>query len=98
MNPKIISLGEDFREYPKEWWGSRDVAKAAAEDLARATAQQLPRDFEPLPSAPVTLSLNSLSLGGPPSRAERRRLGLPPRPGRLDALLAKHGIKPKPRQ
>jgi hypothetical protein len=99
-DPRVISIGSDFRDYPREFWGTRDRARARAEDRARALLQAsrpLPAAFGPLPGPPVSFSVNPLRLDAPVSSAERRRLGLPPR-HELDARLAKLGIRPRSRR
>jgi hypothetical protein len=89
---RIVSLGEDYRQWPRAWWGSRDIA----DDRARAAleaSRPLPTTFAPLPGPPVSLSVNPFS-DPPPSSADRRRLGLPPRAD-LDARLKALGIQPR---
>jgi hypothetical protein len=95
-DPNVISIGDDFRDFSPEHWGTRDRAQAQAEDRARAAleASKPPaRDFRPLPGPPVTLSVNPFG-PAPPSSADDRRLGLTPRLD-LDGRLAKLGIRPR---
>lgn len=67
-NDKILSLGEDFRSWPKEWWGTRDIEKACAQDSVALEASMTST------IAPRT--------GQPASDASAFRLNVPPNPPR----------------
>jgi hypothetical protein len=94
-NPHIVTVGDAQarKETPREFWGAADYAAAAAEDRARAMMNHPPRDFAPLPGPAISLSVNPLA-PAPTSSGDRRRLGLPPRPG-MDGLLGRLGIRPR---
>jgi hypothetical protein len=83
-DPNIVSLGSDFRSAPREFWGTRDRAKAAREERVRAELRALTREpqrkFEALPAMSPTPA-GGFSLHATPSRASDAR-------GRsVDALL-----------
>jgi hypothetical protein len=70
-NDKITSLGDDFRKWPREFWGTRDIAQARAEELAKAALRPTPRKFEALPGPPIpdsTLKLLDVCIVRPPRR------------------------------
>jgi len=86
-DPKIISIGDDYRQYPKRFWGTRDKARAADEASARA---QL-RELQPLPGKPVPGDPSALRLyghGGQRGRDEARTR-------RVETLLGELGIRPR---
>jgi len=86
-DPKIISIGDDYRQYPKRFWGTRDKARAAAE--ARASAQL--RAVQPLPGKSVPGDPSAFRLyghGGERGRDEARAR-------RVDRLLGELGIRPR---
>ena len=68
-NPKVISVGDDFRDWPTETWGSRDRERARAQDRVALEA---------------SASKNVLPLAVPmtPGSASAFTLDAPPRPPR----------------
>ena len=87
----IESVGDDYRRWPRSLWGTRDRARAAREDRARAQvkgmARATPTEFEPLPSASRRTCRRSGSI-------RRDRGQAVTRSGPVDAVLEKLGIQP----
>jgi hypothetical protein len=93
----IVSLGDDdFRRYPRRYWGSKDRARAAREDRIRAELKALThtpaREFEPLPIQSPN-PMGAFSLNPRPSR-----LGQGARSRNVDQLLEHLGIRGKRRR
>ena len=83
MNDKIITLGPDYREWPRKYWGTRDRAR---EEALKAQSARL-QSVEPLTPPPTPAV--SVSLYGEQGDRERRRR-------EIDRLLVKHGLKERP--
>jgi hypothetical protein len=77
MNDKIITLGKDWWTFPREYWGTRDRARAAAH---LAEQQRLDPVVPPL-HTPVNFSLHEK-----PSRAGARSRN-------VDEVLKELGIR-----
>ena len=82
----VVSLGPDFRDWPRESWGSRDRVQAAREDRVRALTREPPRSFEPLP----VFAPNPM--GGFSLYSKPRRRGDTYRSRQIDALLEQLGV------
>ncbi len=68
MNDKIYSLGEDYKEWPKKYWGTRD---RALDDALKAQSERLHSSGPIVPTEPITGLPGGLY--GPDKSAERRR-------------------------
>ena len=79
----IISIGDDFRRWPRKFWGSRDREVADALD---AQTRRL-RETGPLLPPPPNLVSFSLYEDRQGDRDRRRR--------EIDRLLEKHGLIPR---
>lgn len=86
-NPNIISVGDDFRDWPKELWGTRDRARARAEDRARAQLKAMTlrpeREFKPLPLGQPVPGVSGFRLYEKPRWSLRE----------IDRRLEKHGVE-----
>jgi hypothetical protein len=75
----IITVGDDWRDWPRETWGSQDRAKARREARGRAEVKALttqpPRAFEPLPVVPLH-TMPGFSLN-PAAKSSWRELSQP---------------------
>jgi hypothetical protein len=90
-DPNVISVGDDYREWPRETWGTRDQVRAAREERARAEVERLtkglPSSWQPYePGARDMPGFRRLN--APRSRASD------PRGRRVDKILEHLGIEP----
>jgi hypothetical protein len=51
-DPNVISIGDDFRRYPREHWGTRDRVRAAREDRVKAMAEGTRPGVPAVPAGP----------------------------------------------
>ncbi len=83
----VISIGDDFRRYPRKLWGSRDRARAAKEEQQ---AEALSDWFLPIERDKVPDHVMSWQLIGPVAADEARRRRL-----NLARLEEKNGLRPR---
>ena len=75
-DPNIISLGDDWRSAPREFWGTQDRAQARREGRVRAELDALThepeREFTALPVVPLH-TLGGFTMNPKPSRSRDAR-------------------------
>jgi hypothetical protein len=77
-DPNVISVGDDWREWPCETWGTQDRVQHAREERARAEAKAQRARMRPAPREHTPLAM------GPGSDVGSFQLD-PPRQPRRDA-------------
>lgn len=81
MNKNIISVGDDWYRWPREFWGTRDWERFRQSHRRLPTAAEMP----PAPlHTPVSFSLHR----DPEADRDRRRR-------EVDRVLEQHGIRPR---